>query len=1098
MCALFRVWLLFIVFFPSILLRAVPPLTSSEEQAVSDAVEQKLGGIKNWEYLHPVTKYRMQKTGRASFCNRQFGCIVEGDDGIKCLTDFTHARPDYLTMGGEGELYTLDEKPGVLFKIEKIVAPTEVKASIGDFLKDAQQQFPQYISGKKVQKWNALSSWEGQLHTLLSPNFYNYGFCDRYTFLVADSETPVGEISEADQQRLKNFLKVSRWDEIKQTKLLTLVSKFDGNVRDLFKKGKVGLSEEREFKSFLFQKIFGLHAFHQLTGHLHEDINDSNFLYLQIGGESKNPFFWKIILDKEYYIPIGNYIAVPNDPSASAQKITYENLATTWKFSPKKIEKELQNGGETGSIRSFVDDYISNISVVNDYWNSVSVFYGKKITKENDLLRSRIAASFLSFLYTKYLWLTEENKKFSAREMVNGIVSFIFSQYFSEFQEVQSPNFVANDGYPMGGFTSVVAEGSSKKAVREGKERSSISHIFDFSFPYYRKDTWDFYRKIFPEPSELSCIKNFDCKLASKEHVVQYEARIEREVGKDSYLNLIGYMQQVRAISNWKIDLLRELRESHFVTEAEKLNKSLARFIFSPKELFSFLEPYRSGNAAEIIKKYLQKDRFSAYKKNAITHHGLEGIPGYEYDENLHVYMKYRHPENKEKKIAKTFSTVLFRRQARGLQPDQPCKIDKEKDALQQFENLHVKDLKYLFKLETEKFPTRESLDEYLGQLVSSKTGYDYGQGLLSMAISVKHFFPDWHLRVYIDSSLEFQMAEGGETQKIFEPILQTLDGPQFKDFVDIIYVDVPAAKTDKFHHLETLPTLFRYLALFDKNVDRVLIRDIDTVVSPVDRKFMEEWEKSGTDLHLYMQPRYSFDPNKIEKAEDQNKVRPFAGAWGLKTGETGYLPAKLWHNMLYFAINETKYKMCYGVDELAMAKVLVPYVASKRENNVMVNEFSYPHMDLIDPMILSLMEKKLLLRENSLKDGALWVANFQGSLVEIWDANAPYIHLINRILFQIASEKRQELFGVPIDYRTIVAAYSHFHRTVRSAKEDFSIDPYYQKFPVAYFSNLFPDPDWETAELGEEGVKKFFTDKKFEEPSKNTIGLRRDGVFAK
>jgi len=149
---------------------------------------------------------------------------------------------------------------------------------------------------------------------------------------------------------------------------------------------------------------------------------------------------------------------------------------------------------------------------------------------------------------------------------------------------------------------------------------------------------------------------------------------------------------------------------------------------------------------------------------------------------------------------------------------------------------------------------------------------------------------------------------------------------------------------------------MFRYLALFDKNLSVILFRDVDNIYTSQHQYFVDKWLERGDDICVYMNNKYtrqqiaslvpaSGNSNIILDDKHYNII--FGGLWNIKK-PIGYTFEKsLWQKM--FAYNESytsftsniEYKdsnkygvqFVYGFDELALSRVVVPTFISMNLN---------------------------------------------------------------------------------------------------------------------------------------------------------------------
>lgn len=131
-----------------------------------------------------------------------------------------------------------------------------------------------------------------------------------------------------------------------------------------------------------------------------------------------------------------------------------------------------------------------------------------------------------------------------------------------------------------------------------------------------------------------------------------------------------------------------------------------------------------------------------------------------------------------------------------------------------------------------------------------------YGQklkyivGAVHNVILAKQLYPDWICRFYIHR----------ETQLI--KILSDLGA-------EVFVTDKMNLKFGQIH-----PFTWRFLALEDELIDRVIFRDVDSRIMVREVKAVEEWIKSDKDFHRMKEGPHINDPPIL------------SGMWGAKTGK--------------------------------------------------------------------------------------------------------------------------------------------------------------------------------------------------------------------
>ncbi len=116
----------------------------------------------------------------------------------------------------------------------------------------------------------------------------------------------------------------------------------------------------------------------------------------------------------------------------------------------------------------------------------------------------------------------------------------------------------------------------------------------------------------------------------------------------------------------------------------------------------------------------------------------------------------------------------------------------------------------------------------------------------------ILHGTKDFYVRIYIDESV---LTEQNFDSKKWIAILQ---GFSIFEKVQIICVKMPRYFDEKSKsHEGLLPVLFRYLTLFDPNVNIQLFRDIDNIWTTQHDYFVKEWLDRGDDICLFLNQNY-------------------------------------------------------------------------------------------------------------------------------------------------------------------------------------------------------------------------------------------------
>jgi hypothetical protein len=228
-----------------------------------------------------------------------------------------------------------------------------------------------------------------------------------------------------------------------------------------------------------------------------------------------------------------------------------------------------------------------------------------------------------------------------------------------------------------------------------------------------------------------------------------------------------------------------------------------------------------------------------------------------------------------------------------------------------------------------------------------SKSGdyHKYCDYLLLSLQSIMRNTPEWYVRLYIDDTI---IHPNNPDRDIWESKLRlVLKMPR----VQIIAIKFPKYYIDG-HHKDLLTVMFRYLALFDKNLSIILFRDVDNIYTSQHQYFVDKWLESGKDIFVYMNNKYtrqqmldlvpaSGDSNVILENKHYNII--FGGLWNIRKPSDYIFPKSLWQKMFVYTesytaftsnkeyIDSNKYdiKFMYGFDELALSRVLVPIFIS-------------------------------------------------------------------------------------------------------------------------------------------------------------------------
>jgi hypothetical protein len=193
----------------------------------------------------------------------------------------------------------------------------------------------------------------------------------------------------------------------------------------------------------------------------------------------------------------------------------------------------------------------------------------------------------------------------------------------------------------------------------------------------------------------------------------------------------------------------------------------------------------------------------------------------------------------------------------------------------------------------------------------------------------------NWYLRVYVDDNMQD------------DPIIAQLRN---NPYVQIVRYDFPQLKSQGYH-LGFIPTIARFLPLFDPDVGAVIVRDIDGDFFDLDRNI----SIPPNTFHMYKIPG-GYKHKKVSDCIHQyydgsfletNGVIP-AGMFGL----SGALPPSLWEKILDDLANDPK-KFCidnmqdnlYGIDEIILNTYIIEEIL--KEHKILIQ----PWTDASDAM---------------------------------------------------------------------------------------------------------------------------------------------------
>lgn len=233
----------------------------------------------------------------------------------------------------------------------------------------------------------------------------------------------------------------------------------------------------------------------------------------------------------------------------------------------------------------------------------------------------------------------------------------------------------------------------------------------------------------------------------------------------------------------------------------------------------------------------------------------------------------------------------------------------------------------------------------YIGQnFVQHTYYYKYAQYLLE---SVKYILnnSEWHVRLYIDDSLT---SPKNKEKSVWIDVLELFTKYKRLQVVHVTFQQY-YDKTNSCHK-GLLATLFRYLVLFEDNVNVCIFRDIDNIWTEQDFYFTNQWINSGCDGVMYLDNNYR--KQEITKLTQYDVLRTgehflsvFAGIWGYRLHYEA-LPPTLWHKLLFYTLDSNKFvykqiysrtkffaiPFIYGFEELAISRVLIPELINQNK----------------------------------------------------------------------------------------------------------------------------------------------------------------------
>ena len=173
-------------------------------------------------------------------------------------------------------------------------------------------------------------------------------------------------------------------------------------------------------------------------------------------------------------------------------------------------------------------------------------------------------------------------------------------------------------------------------------------------------------------------------------------------------------------------------------------------------------------------------------------------------------------------------------------------------------------------------------------------TDLKYLQGAIENLKLQKQFFPSWKCRFYCHSDVELKWLDfirehGGEVVIIDENIS-----------------DEPSYKTNQIHK----GWFWRFAALTDKDIDYLIVRDVDSRLSLRDLNAVKDWMNSGKEFHII-------------RDNVMHGVPICAGMWGA----TKEFINRIDYDSIRSNFNEPHNQLFGGYDQFFLAKCIYPLV---------------------------------------------------------------------------------------------------------------------------------------------------------------------------
>lgn len=196
-----------------------------------------------------------------------------------------------------------------------------------------------------------------------------------------------------------------------------------------------------------------------------------------------------------------------------------------------------------------------------------------------------------------------------------------------------------------------------------------------------------------------------------------------------------------------------------------------------------------------------------------------------------------------------------------------------------------------------------------------------YCQGAIDNVICAKEHYPDWKCRFYIARNCPAL------------PDLEKLDCELVVMPCDFNTID----KNNNRSNPHNLGMLWRFLAISDPNVERVIFRDTDSRVSAREAAAVAEWEQSDHLMH------------RIHECSAHWNVPVMGGMWGLKGGLISNIEDLLRDYLYDYQFKLNEHRHWFVIDLYFIIDILWPYF----KNSCMGHGFNHPSPLTVDgPMV--------------------------------------------------------------------------------------------------------------------------------------------------